>query len=138
MFAKQKISSKTSLALMLSGLIPFVFAIYYLETYDPEVGLAIFVHYSAIILSFIGAINWGRNITEKNPNVFIMSVTPSVIAFGAMFANFPYQLQILTVGFLIAWMIDIGLMYRDKSLYVYLAMRTLITATVMYMHIYLM
>ena len=138
MFAKQKISSKTSLALMLSGLIPFVFAIYYLETYNPEVGLAIFVHYSAIILSFIGAINWGRNITEKNPNVFIMSVTPSVIAFGAMFANFPYQLQILTVGFLIAWMIDIGLMYRDKSLYVYLAMRTLITATVMYMHIYLM
>ena len=138
MFAKQKISSKTSLALMLSGLIPFVFAIYYLETYNPEVGLAIFVHYSAIILSFIGAINWGRNITEKNPNVFIMSVTPSVIAFGAMFANFPYQLQILTVGFLVAWMIDIGLMYRDKSLYVYLAMRTLITATVMYMHIYLM
>ena len=138
MLAKQKFSSKTSLALMLSGLVPFVFAIYYLENYDFEVGLAIFIHYSAIILSFIGAINWGRNINEKDPNVYILSVTPSVIAFGAMFANFPYQLQILTVGYLIAWMIDIMLMYRDKGLYVYLAMRTLITTSVMYMHIYLM
>ena len=138
MFAKQKISSKTSLALMLSGLVPFVFAIYYLETYDFEVGLAIFVHYSAIILSFIGAINWGRNVEEKNPKIFILSVVPSVIAFGAMFVDFPYQLQILTVGFLIAWIIDLSLMFKDKSYYVYLAMRTFITGSVMYLHIYLM
>ena len=65
MLANQKYSSKTSLSLMLMGLLPFIFAIYYLEKYDFEIGLSVFIHYSAIILSFIGAINWGRNVEEK-------------------------------------------------------------------------
>ena len=69
MLANQKYSSKTSLSLMLMGLLPFIFAIYYLEKYDFEIGLSVFVHYSAIILSFIGAINWGRNVEEKNQDV---------------------------------------------------------------------
>ena len=34
MLANQKYSSKTSLSLMLMGLLPFIFAIYYLEKYD--------------------------------------------------------------------------------------------------------
>tara|TARA_B100000242_G_scaffold82403_1_gene54773 strand:- start:92 stop:508 length:417 start_codon:yes stop_codon:yes gene_type:complete len=138
MLANQKYSSKTSLSLMLMGLLPFIFAIYYLEKYDFEIGLSVFIHYSAIILSFIGAINWGRNVEEKNPKIFILSVVPSVIAFGAMFADFPYQLQILTVGFLIAWIIDLSLMFKDKRYYVYLAMRTFITGSVMYLHMYLL
>ena len=65
MLANQKYSSKTSLSLMLMGLLPFIFAIYYLEKYDFEIGLSVFIHYSAIILSFIGAINWGRNFHFK-------------------------------------------------------------------------
>ena len=80
----------------------------------------------------------GRNVEEKNPKIFILSVIPSVIAFGAMFADFPYQLQILAVGFLIAWIIDLSLMFKDKRYYVYLVMRTFITGSVMYLHMYLL
>ena len=44
MLANQKYSSKTSLSLMLMGLLPFIFAIYYLEKYDFEIGLSVFIY----------------------------------------------------------------------------------------------
>tara|TARA_B100001059_G_C17804647_1_gene568344 strand:+ start:1639 stop:2055 length:417 start_codon:yes stop_codon:yes gene_type:complete len=137
MFTNQKYVSKTSVSLMLLGLIPFVSAIYYLQTYDFERGLAIFVHYSAIILSFIGAIIWGRNDSLKSPKLFYLSVTPATIAFSAFFFNFPDILYALAFGYLIAWLIDILLMIKKREYFGYLVMRSIITASVIYLHIYL-
>jgi len=102
MITNQKYASKTSIALMLLGLSPFVAAIYYLQTYDFDQGLAIFIHYSAIILSFIGAINWGRNSVEKSEKLFYLSVTPSIIAFSAIFLSFPNNLSLLAFGYFAA------------------------------------
>ena len=133
----QKYASKTSVAIMLAGLIPFVCAIYYLQKYNFEHGIAIFVHYSAIILSFIGAINWGRNFLEKSPLLFYLSVIPSIIGFSAFFFSFPDNLFILAIGYLVAWLIDIFLLVRKREFFVYLLMRTIITITVIYMHLYL-
>lgn len=137
MTTNQKYISKTSISLMLLGLIPFISAIYYLQTYDFVKGLSIFIHYSAIILSFIGAINWGNNSIEKSPKLFYLSVTPSVIAFSAFFFDFPDVLYVLALGYLIAWIIDFSLMIKKKEYYGYLGMRSIITTSVIYLHIYL-
>ncbi|MAZ79749.1 MAG: hypothetical protein CMD72_03285 [Gammaproteobacteria bacterium] len=137
MITNQKYTSKTSITLMLSGLIPFIIAIYYLQTYDFEYGLAMFIHYSAIILSFIGAITWGRNVIEKSAKLFYLSVTPSIIAFLAFFFSFPDNLFILATGYLIAWIIDFFLLIKYKEFLMYLVMRTIITGSVIYLHIYL-
>ena len=137
MITNQKYTSKTSITLMLSGLIPFIIAIYYLQTYDFEYGLAMFIHYSAIILSFIGAITWGRNVIEKSAKLFYLSVTPSIIAFSAFFFSFPDNLFILATGYLIAWIIDFFLLIKYKEFFMYLVMRTIITGSVIYLHIYL-
>ena len=137
MTTNQKYTSKTSVTLMLSGLIPFIVAIYYLQTYDFEYGLAMFIHYSAIILSFIGAITWGRNVIEKSAKLFYLSVTPSIIAFSAFFFSFPDNLFILATGYLIAWIIDFFLLIKYKEFLMYLVMRTIITGSVIYLHIYL-
>ena len=138
MLTNQKYVSKTSISLMLMGLIPFVSAIYYLQTYDFERGLSIFIHYSAIILSFIGAINWGRNDTEKSAKLFYLSVMPSVIAFIAIFYDFPNNIIILSIGYFVAWFIDIALLIKKKEFYGYLLMRTIITTLVIYLHMYIM
>ena len=138
MLTNQKYVSKTSISLMLMGLIPFVSAIYYLQTYDFERGLSIFIHYSAIILSFIGAINWGRNVNEKSAKIFYLSVTPSIIAFSALFFSFPDNLNVLALGYFIAWIIDCFLLIKHKEFLMYLIMRTVITISVIYLHIYLM
>ena len=137
MITNQKYTSKTSIALMLSGLIPFIVAIYYMQTYDFEYGLSMFIHYSAIILSFIGAITWGRNVIEKSAKLFYLSVTPSIIAFSAFFFSFPDNLFILATGYLIAWIIDFFLLIKYKEFLMYLVMRTIITGSVIYLHIYL-
>ena len=137
MMTNQKYASKTSIALMLSGLIPFIVAIYYLQTYDFEYGLTMFIHYSAIILSFIGAISWGRNDVVKSAKLFYLSVTPSTIAFSAFFFSFPDNLLILATGYFIAWIIDFLLLIKNKEFFMYLIMRTIITTSVIYLHIYL-
>jgi len=138
MITKQKYFSKTSIALMLLGLTPFIAAIYYLQVYDFELGLAIFIHYSVIILSFIGAINWGRNYVEKSSEVFYLSVLPAMIAFSSFFFSFSNNLALLAFGYFIAWLIDMFLLLKNKEFFMYLVMRTIITISVIYLHIYLM
>ena len=137
MITKQKYISKTSIALMLLGLMPFIASIYYFQTYDSELGLAIFIHYSVIILSFIGAINWGRNYVEKSSELFYLSVLPATIAFSAFFFSFSNNLLVLASGYFIAWGIDVYLLIKNKEFFMYLAMRTVITISVIYLHIYL-
>jgi len=138
MITNQKYTSKTSIALMLLGISPFVLATYYLQTYDFDQGLAIFIHYSAIILSFIGAINWGRNSVEKNVKLFYLSVAPSIIAFSAIFLSFPNNLSLLAFGYFMAWVIDFLLLFKNKEFLMYLLIRTVVTFSVIYLHMYLM
>jgi hypothetical protein len=89
-------------------------------------------------LSFIGAINWGRNVNEKSAKIFYLSVTPSIIAFSALFFSFPDNLNVLALGYFIAWIIDCFLLIKHKEFLMYLIMRTVITISVIYLHIYLM
>ena len=138
MITNQKYTSKTSIALMLLGISPFAAAIFYLQTYDFDRGLAIFIHYSAIILSFIGAINWGRNSVEKNAKLFYLSVAPSIIAFSAIFLSFPNNLSLLAFGYFMAWTIDFLLLFKNKEFLMYLLIRTVVTFSVIYLHMYLM
>ena len=139
MITNQKYTSKTSIALMLLGISPFAAAIYYSQTYDNfDHGLAIFIHYSAIILSFIGAINWGRNSVEKNVKLFYLSVAPSIIAFSAIFLSFPNNLSLLAFGYFMAWVIDFLLLFKNKEFLMYLLIRTVVTFSVIYLHMYLM
>jgi hypothetical protein len=138
MITNQKYTSKTSIALMLLGISPFAASIYYLQNYDFDHGLAIFIHYSAIILSFIGAINWGRNSVEKNVKLFYLSVAPSIIAFSAIFLSFPNNLSLLAFGYFMAWVIDFLLLFKNKEFLMYLLMRTVVTFSVIYLHMYLM
>ncbi len=134
----QKYTSKTSVALMFLGLIPFIATIYYLQFYNFELGLAIFIHYSAIILSFIGAINWGRTFPEKSYKIFYFSIAPSIFAFSAIFFSFPDNLIVLVVGYIFAWIIDIHLLIKFKEFHFYLLIRTIISIFVIYFHNYIM
>jgi len=43
----------------------------------------------------------------------------------------------LAFGYLIAWLIDFFLMIKNREYFGYLAMRSIITVSVIYLHIYL-
>ena len=63
---------------------------------------------------------------------------PSVIAFIAIFYEFPNNIIILSIGYFVAWFIDIALLIKKKEFYGYLLIRTIITTLVIYLHIHIM
>lgn len=65
--------------------------------------------YGAIILSFIGAIHWGRGIERGGPQsktLMTLSVLPALIAWVALLMPLGYGLPLLIFAFLTVWWFD--------------------------------
>lgn len=92
------------------GILPFlVGVILLLNTLYAEVALAGIKNYAAIILTFVGAIHWGRAMSTRNPGLLSLSIAPSLIAWCSLFLAAKFALPILICSFLLLFMFD----YRE-------------------------
>lgn len=97
-----------------SGLLPFVLALLAwaaggaLEEARPlAVGSKAFLVYSAVILSFLGGVRWGRVMSAGGATPgYVLAVLPSLWAFPALFLPTLYALAALAVGFGLALWFD--------------------------------
>ena len=63
------------------GLIPFYLCFYNVDLIFLDFDKDMFVYYSAVIMSFLGAVYWGVYLKSKNNIAILFSVCPAVYAF---------------------------------------------------------
>ena len=89
-----------------SGVIPFLAAgLLPLDWYQDQILFAIQA-YGAIILTFVGAIHWGRALNNNIPSLYILSIIPSLVAWISLLIPANYGLPLLIVSFLIVIIFD--------------------------------
>ena len=97
-----------------AGLLPFLGALgawaYALEATRPDVAAhaeKAFLVYSAVILSFLGGVRWGRVMSAgaAAPG-YVLAVLPSLWAFPALFLPAHWALLALAIGFALALWFD--------------------------------
>lgn len=107
---------KPALILGLAGLLPFILGALGGWLADPaRAGFALnaMLGYGAVILSFLGGVHWGRalapDLAPRPPwPLMLWSVTPSLLAWGAMFTGAIYAVLVLyIVSYTIAFFVDL-------------------------------
>ena len=63
------------------GLIPFYLCFYNIDLIFLDFDKDMFVYYSAVIMSFLGAVYWGVYLQSKNNIAILFSFFPAVYAF---------------------------------------------------------
>lgn len=111
-----KLNNKNFIPLLLGylGLLPFVIPTVFLLVDHHHILLLnnIQISYGAVILSFLGALHWGVAMAISNLSVtkrnFMLgwSVTPALVAWIAVLMPQTYGLVILSVFFVLAFLID--------------------------------
>jgi hypothetical protein len=103
---------RPALSLGIAGLIPFWGLAISIIVFDPPIknyAIQAEITYGAVILSFLGGIHWGlAAMNERHVNWLCLSwgITPSLIAWGALFLQPFFGLLLLITGFLAAAIID--------------------------------
>ena len=105
---------KAAVWLTWSGLLPFLAALAAWgaggalgEARSLAVGSKAFLVYSAVILSFLGGVRWGRVMSAGGgASAYVLAVLPSLWAFPALFLPTLYALAALAVGFALALWFD--------------------------------
>ena len=69
-------------------------------------------NYAAVILTFIGAIHWGRAMHSSKSELVSVSVLPSLMASACLMMPSSVALPVLAVGFTLLLVLDLVL-YRD-------------------------
>lgn len=94
------------------GIVPLLLATAFVIA-DTQEALAIqFVKaYAAVILTFIGAIHWGRAMLNNNTTLLTVSVIPSLFASGCLILKPFLAIPLLAAGFIAIMMFD----YRQYS-----------------------
>jgi predicted neutral ceramidase superfamily lipid hydrolase len=69
-------------------------------------------NYGAIILTFVGAIHWGRALQIKQSRLATLSIWPSIYAWLCLFLPVEQGLLVLALGFLLVLIIDL---YQYRS-----------------------
>lgn len=90
--------------------------------------------YGAVILSFLGAVHWGRMLAEPAPETrawYAWSVLPALIGWVALLLPPAFGLSVLTAGFLLAWLVDRGAAARGHLPGWYGRLRAHLTAGVL-------
>lgn len=96
------------------GLIPFVgLSVWYAMTKDVQQAgfvLSALLAYAAIILSFVGAIHWGRSLHEphmvKSNLLQLISIIPTLLGWAALLVPAKVGLMILIVSFFLIYLFD--------------------------------
>ena len=123
-----------------AGAIPFLVATAALFTEDSQVrvpAIAALVTYSAVILSFIGGIEWGLAIREEagNERTRVMALglsgVPSLAAWGVLWLPSPvWQVGAALAIFVFVWAADQWMASRGLLPVWFIDLRTAVTALV--------
>jgi hypothetical protein len=98
-----------AITLTWAGLLPFIGALVALVAWPASAALALkaFIGYSAIILSFLGGVRWGRVMAAgAGAPGYVLAVLPSLWAFPALFLPPLFAIPSLAFGFALALWFD--------------------------------
>jgi hypothetical protein len=88
----------------LGGLLPFIACVAGLWVREDMLFLQAMLLYGAVILSFLGGIQWGLALgSSAAAGQLLWSVVPSLVAWGALFTGPLAGPLILAAGFVAAW-----------------------------------
>jgi hypothetical protein len=100
----------------------------------PGLARAALIAYGAVIVSFLGGVRWGVALRHDHPghqaSLFLMSVLPPLVAWGAIFMPRPHDLIVLIAAFLILGVSDVALAARGTAPRWYGKLRTGLTGAV--------
>jgi len=93
------------------ALLPFVAGVYYAYAHDTDEAARAMhwlLAYLAIIVSFIGGVQWGRMLATKiaSPADMVLGVVPALIAWPALLISGPWAFAMLLGALIIAWLAD--------------------------------
>lgn len=124
------------LALTIAGVLPFFFSAIILHThlFTQPIVLAILLSYAAVILSFLGGIQWGIGVirleekTNIFPHLFTLSILPSLAAWLLLLPNYPKMQMIgFILSFAIVAAVDTVLTIKNITPRWFLRLRLVIT-----------
>ncbi len=107
MEVKVRASERMAVWLGLAGLLPFL--LLSVSVWSPhwrELALPALQGYSAVILSFLGGVRWGRGLSVDRPVEYVWAVLPSLWAWAALQAPPVVALLLLAAGFVGQWWMD--------------------------------
>jgi hypothetical protein len=119
----------------LAGLLPFYAGALALWLGPPDASaLSALLSYAAVILSFLGAVHWGRALAspeQQNWSVLGWSVAPALMGWlAAEWMDSAPALLLLIVGFWAAFVVDLRAVADGRFPRWYLALRKLLSALV--------
>ncbi|WP_404296176.1 DUF3429 domain-containing protein [Halomonas sp.] len=127
----------------LAGLIPFL-ALSSASWLAPMawqvIAVPAFLYYSAVILSFLGGVQWGVAMSLESDDSggfrsrLALSMVPSLIAWPALLLHPVIGAWVLIAGFLLVRLHECGKMSRELLPVWYQSLRNLLTAVVVVCH----
>ena len=102
---------RVAILLAVAGLVPFVAMLGLLLMDNKHFYFSGLVSYGAIILSFLGAINWGIALAGKtdspsNQQLYLWGVIPPLVAWSALIFQQSIGLKILIASYIIHLLVD--------------------------------
>jgi len=97
------------------GLVPLIIStLMLLINVSGPLALTVTHYYGAIVLTFIGAIHWGRAMQTGNVYSVTLSVLPSLYAFCCLLLPVTSALLLLIIGFVVLYFYDAGQYLRSQ------------------------
>lgn len=124
---------RPALLLGIAGLLPFWGLAVFVPNADPglsETALRAQMTYGALILSFLGGVHWGLAAVNRIKADWLhlgWGVTPSLVAWGALFLPPVTGLCVLIFGFVAAGVIDFRIFNADNATVWFARLRTILT-----------
>ena len=123
----------TARLLGFGGLLPFVVlaAATLLGLHTPFVPAhALLIGYGAVILSFVGALHWGAQLSSQQPSAgrFVWSIMPALLAWAALMLPVKVGALCLIGGLISCWAYDMRLIRKKEWPSFMGALRTILTA----------
>ena len=115
------------------GLVPFLFltAATIMDLRLPFAPApALLIGYGAIILSFVGALHWGAQLTNSTPRSarFIWSILPALLGWVALMVPATSAVICLITGLILCWTYDMRIMKAGEWPHYMRSLRTILTA----------
>ena len=120
------------------GLIPFYLCFYNIDLIFLDFDKDMFVYYSAVIMSFLGAVYWGVYLQSNNNIAILFSVCPAVYAFLvlALDLKFDETIGFFIAGYFIVLCFDFFFYFKEKIIKTdYFILRLILTAGIAPAHI---
>ncbi|MBS9404894.1 DUF3429 domain-containing protein [Halomonas sp. TRM85114] len=127
----------------LAGLLPFIVssaAAWLAPMVWQVIAIKAFVYYSAVILSFLGGVQWGVAMTGDSPEAssyrtrMLLAMVPSLIAWPALLLHPADTAWVLAAGFVLVRLHELSREGRSMLPSWYQGMRTLLTLVVLVCH----